>query len=371
MFPAVELEVITSVLARSGGDVVLGRGMSRAGGDDGEPTATTPDGGALARVLQRSLEAEVATGEQQLQSDEQQRNELQLHIDEQQLQSEDEQQLQSDEQTAQALQVYNRVTRCLAQHKHGENGDGCLLPSLLLYFTVQAVWEAEEAKEDTHPVRFCALAFVGCVIGFTLEIQQNGWAFQPVWCGSCDDGTACNEDGTPCEANLLLGPSYAAMVRSGGKLDRLIFDEGEWWRVLSCNWLHGGLLHFAMNMFALYNLGVPLERSFGSWRIGSLYLLSGIFGTMVSVIFLPEVLSVGASASVFGLIGVCWADVALNFCARGTLRGAKGHARSLLLSTLINVCIGLTPFIDNFMHMGGLVAGLVIGGMHALLQETP
>ena len=153
------------------------------------------------------------------------------------------------------------------------------------------------------------------------------------------------------------------MVRSGGKLDRLIFDEGEWWRVLSCNWLHGGLLHFAMNMFALRNLGVPLERCFGSWRVGVLYLLSGIFGTMVSVIFLPEVLSVGASASVFGLIGACWADVALNFCARGTLRGAKGHACSLLLSTLINVCIGLTPFIDNFMHMGGLVAGLVIGGM--------
>ena len=48
---------------------------------------------------------------------------------------------------------------------------------------------------------------------------------------------------------------------------------------------------------------MPLERSFGSWRIGALYLLSGIFGTMVSVIFLPDVLSVGASASVFGLIG--------------------------------------------------------------------
>ena len=127
------------------------------------------------------------------------------------------------------------------------------------------------------------------------------------------------------------------MVRSGGKLDRLIFDEGEWWRVLSCNWLHGGLLHFAMNMFALRNLGVPLERCFGSWRVGVLYLLSGIFGTMVSVIFLPEVLSVGASASVFGLIGACWADVALNFCARGSLRGVKGHACSLLLSTLINV----------------------------------
>ena len=124
MLPSVELEVITSVLglARSGGDVVLGRGMSRAGGDDGKPTATTPDGGALARVLQRSLEAEVATGEQQLQSDEQQRNELQLHIDEQRLHI-DEPQLQSDEQTARAVQV---------------------------------VWEAEEAKEDAHPALLCA-----------------------------------------------------------------------------------------------------------------------------------------------------------------------------------------------------------------------
>ena len=129
----------------------------------------------------------------------------------------------------------------------------------------QPLTPAREAHEDDgpegeHPARFCALAFVGCVIGFTVEIWQNGWEFQPFWCGTCDEGVqtggACNEDGTLCEANILLGPAYAAMVRSGGKLDRLIFDEGEWWRVLSCNWLHGGLLHLAMNMFALRNLGV-------------------------------------------------------------------------------------------------------------------
>ena len=191
--------------------MILGRGMSRAGGDEPTTTSTTLDDEALARVLQRSLEAKVATGEQQL---------------------------QSDEQTAQALQVYNRVTRCLAQPKHGERR--WVLYFLPYYCTVQAVWEAEEAKEDTHPVRFCALAFacadtyvlyvwatrtslacctyvleaqgssppgrhthctyavhvpasgvpciprtvaaqafVGCVIGFTLEIQQNGWAFLP------------------------------------------------------------------------------------------------------------------------------------------------------------------------------------------------
>ena len=114
--------------------IVGRRGMSRAGGDDGEPTttSTTLDDEALARVLQRSLEAKVATGEQQL---------------------------QSDEQTALALQVYHRMTRCPGpQHKHGERR--WVLYFLPYYCTVQAVCEAEEAKEDAHPVRFCALAFV-------------------------------------------------------------------------------------------------------------------------------------------------------------------------------------------------------------------
>ena len=119
----------------------------------------------------------------------------------------------------------------------------------------------ENDGQDAHPVRFCVLALIGCVIGFTVEIWQNGWEFQPFWCGTCDDGSVCNEDGTPCEANILLGPAYEAMVRSGGKLDKLIFDKGEWWRVLTCNWLHGGLLHLGMNMFALRNLG---ERPAGT-----------------------------------------------------------------------------------------------------------
>ena len=59
-----------------------------------------------------------------------------------------------------------------------------------------------------------------------------------------------------------------------------------------------------------------MERVFGFWRVGLLYILSGWFGTIVSIVFLPGVLSVGASASVFGLLGACWADIIINFCAR-------------------------------------------------------
>lgn len=110
---------------------------------------------------------------------------------------------------------------------------------------------------------------------------------------------------------------------------------------------------------AIWSIGFPIERRFGFWRTGSLYVLSGIFGTIVSLVFLPAVLSVGASASVFGLVGACWADVVLNYCARGTLRGS--NIIGLFLATALNIVVGLTPWVDNFMHLGGLTSGLMIG----------
>ena len=82
--------------------------------------------------------------------------------------------------------------------------------------------------------------------------------------------------------------------------------------------------------------------------------------------FLPGVLSVGASASVFGLVGACWADVIVNYCARLTLRGAG--LGGLLVSTVLNIGIGLTPWVDNFMHLGGFVCG-VVGGSAFLSQR--
>ena len=72
-------------------------------------------------------------------------------------------------------------------------------------------------------------------------------------------------------------------------------------------------------------------------------MLSGLFGTMVSIVFLEGVISVGASASVFGLVGACWADVILNFCARCTLKDSG--VLSLFVATAFNLCVGLTPWV--------------------------
>lgn len=206
---------------------------------------------------------------------------------------------------------------------------------------------------------FSLMAIVSCTIVFVFEIKENGWAFQPMACEAMCDFGSCKADGSPCEANPLLGPTMAVLDKMGAKNDIAIFDEGEWWRIISCNFLHAGVIHLVLNMLAVLNLGVQLERRFGFWRIGILYLLSGLFGTMLSVIFLPYVLSVGASAAVFGLVGACWADVIINYCARCTLEDSGLF--SLLLLTILNLLIGLTPFVDNFMHVGGFVSGIIIG----------
>jgi len=152
----------------------------------------------------------------------------------------------------------------------------------------------------------------------------------------------------------MLGPTVQVLDRLGAKNDVAIFELGQWWRIATCNWLHAGIIHAGLNMMAIWSVGGELEKAFGAWRVGLLYIFAGLFGTVTSIVFLPGQISVGASASVFGLVGANWADIIVNFCARCTLRGSG--IVCLTFATVINVAFGFTPFVDNFMHLGGLVS---------------
>ena len=214
----------------------------------------------------------------------------------------------------------------------------------------------EELVFASHRPLFCGLVLLSCSAVLVIEVAVNGWTFQPFTCPSTNSlGLPAYDDGSPCEANLMLGPTIAVLDRMGAKNDVAIFERGEWWRLLTCNWLHSGLFHLLLNMMGTIGLGLGLERIFGFWRTALLYNLSGLFGTLASAALLPGVISVGASASVFGLIGAYWADVVLNYCAKGTLRGTGFGG--LVVSTIPNLLIGLTPWVDNFMHVGGFVTG--------------
>ena len=97
-----------------------------------------------------------------------------------------------------------------------------------------------------HRPWFCGLATLGCTAVFLVEVRANGWALQPFVCaGAGPSGLPTHEDGSACEANLMLGPTIRVLDDLGAKNDRAIFERGEWWRLLlrQGRQLHANELH--------------------------------------------------------------------------------------------------------------------------------
>jgi len=150
----------------------------------------------------------------------------------------------------------------------------------------------------------------------------------------------------------------AVLVRLGAKVTPLI-AAGEYWRLFTAMFLHIGLMHLLFNGYALFIIGVELERLLGASRFLAIYLLAGLGGNLASYAFSPN-LAAGASGSLFGLIGALAAFFALH---REAL-GAWGKSRLLNIAALIviNLIFGFVqPGIDNLAHLGGLLCGFALG----------
>ena len=159
---------------------------------------------------------------------------------------------------------------------------------------------------------------------------------------------------------LLASMNQQVMILLGAKFTPLILLEGEWWRLVMPNFLHWSLWHIGMNMLALWQIGPMVEENFGSRRYLFLYLATGVSGFIASAFwdvayrgyFVP---SAGASASLFGLIGVLVSYL-------GPRPGFAREYRSQLIRwAVIILVIGLFLPFDNAGHIGGLVAGLILG----------
>jgi len=120
-------------------------------------------------------------------------------------------------------------------------------------------------------------------------------------------------------------------------------------------------------MLCLWLIGGPLERVHGFVNIGFLFLIAAVGGNILSCVLQPNAISVGASGGIFGLLGVCLADILVNWDLL-FLKIGDAEERTpcqnvqvlfwLLFDVLVNSMIGLTPYIDNFAHMGGLCYGI-------------
>ncbi|KAL1298488.1 hypothetical protein HN51_042839 [Arachis hypogaea] len=161
----------------------------------------------------------------------------------------------------------------------------------------------------------------------------------------------------PLKENPLLGPSSYTLEKMGALVvDRVI--HGEAWRLLSCMWLHGGVVHILANMLSLVFIGIRLEQEFGFVRIGFLYVISGFGGSLLSALFIQSGISVGASGALFGLLGGMLSEILMNW----TIYANKVAALlTLIVITLINLAVGILPHVDNFAHIGGFLSGFFLG----------
>jgi rhomboid protease GluP len=150
---------------------------------------------------------------------------------------------------------------------------------------------------------------------------------------------------------FIFGQDLAAAM--GLKVNELIIS-GEFWRLFTPMFLHGSILHIGFNMYALVALGPSLESYYGHGRFLALYLLSGFAGNVISFLFSANP-SLGASTAIFGLIG---AEAIFLYRNRSILGAMAQRALgNVIFILVINMVMGLTPGIDFWGHMGGLLGG--------------
>jgi rhomboid protease GluP len=158
-------------------------------------------------------------------------------------------------------------------------------------------------------------------------------------------------------SSIVNGPDVRTLAQVGGSARILTLDEGEWWRLVTATLLHGGIAHILLNGLALWNLGGQLEDLTGWQEIFVVFAVTGVCGSLMSASFGPgNVVSIGASGAIFGLLGFLVTNGTHNL--RQVSKQLQRNAQNLVLMLGIGLLI---PGIDNWGHAGGLLSGLVLG----------
>jgi rhomboid protease GluP len=169
-----------------------------------------------------------------------------------------------------------------------------------------------------------------------------------------------------------VNPAPAQLLKWGANWGPLSLGA-EPWRMLASNYVHGGIIHIALNMWCLWNLGYLAERIFDPWTYVLTYTSCGIAGSLASLWWDPRPVGVGASGAIFGLAGALIAALYLGHlpiskeAIRGTLRSLLTFAGYNLFFGALLAGIG----VDNAAHIGGLLAGLAIGAVLAKHLMAP
>jgi membrane associated rhomboid family serine protease/tetratricopeptide (TPR) repeat protein len=167
-----------------------------------------------------------------------------------------------------------------------------------------------------------------------------------------------------------MSPSTGDLFKWGANFGPAGMLDGQGWRLLTCAFVHVGLLHLGFNMYAFVGAGAWMERALGSVAFFALYLVAALGGSLVSTIWSPLVVSAGASGAVFGVYG---ALLAFAQAPRENMTlDVERLQKSAIGFIAYNLFYGLTqPNIGNSAHIGGLVTGFVAGWLLVSYRPTP
>ncbi|MDG3003841.1 rhomboid family intramembrane serine protease [Paludisphaera mucosa] len=173
-------------------------------------------------------------------------------------------------------------------------------------------------------------------------------------------------------------PTWGRLLLTGmgdgrrfGDLTIADLANGEYWRLITCNFVHYSAIHIGMNLFAFYLLGALLESWYGSWTLVAIYGTTGVFGNLLSTLARraigsnPLIHSGGGSVVIMGLIGLC---AAAGWASRSSRD--RELTWQMLKALAITGALGLAfpRYIDNWGHAGGALVGLPIGLAHRRLR---
>ena len=197
------------------------------------------------------------------------------------------------------------------------------------------------------------IIIIVCTITLISSFGENNWNYEPF------------------SSNPTFGPSAETLVVMGAKHTWLIVNRDQWWRLITPMFLHAGLIHYAVNMPVLWFIGHAMEIAHGSLRLIILFVIPAVGGNILSSIFLPFQISVGASGGMFGLMGAFISDIIMNWKLlfsdeTNTLYDSTvwmnfSIVLVFVLDIGLQVTLGFTPLIDNFAHLGGMIYGFFLG----------
>ncbi len=155
---------------------------------------------------------------------------------------------------------------------------------------------------------------------------------------------------------------YDSVLAFYGQYNRLVLEQGWYWQLFTSMFVHVNIVHIAGNMLFLLIFGLRAEEMFDLKEYLLIYLLSGLVGNLLTLLYGLDMVSAGASGAIFGVFGAV--AIYARRVYQQPIMGALVYAFFMLVLTLgTNVNI--------FAHLGGLAIGLMTGYVFAALRKAP